>query len=147
MDMNQLLLSGARAFMDSEDSGDAGSKLDPANLASALSGLAGTGSDGGIDLGNIMSMMQGKGLGGLLSSWLGDGDNASISGDQVSQLLGNDKISAFASQLGLSEQEAIGGLQQAMPTMVDKASAGGSLLDSVGGISGVMSMAGKLFGK
>ncbi len=143
MDMNQLLAMGAKAFMDSKESGDAGSNLDQGQLLSALSALGGS---GGFDLGSIVSGMQSGGLGNLVQSWLGDGDNEQISGDQVSQLLGSDKVSEFASKLGLSEQEAIGGLKEAMPKMIDQASSGGSLLDSVGGISGALSMAGKLFG-
>jgi uncharacterized protein YidB (DUF937 family) len=91
--------------------------------------------------------MQGGSMGDILQSWLGDGQNDSISGSQVSDLLGSDKIAAFASQLGLSQDEAIGGLQDAMPKMVDNASSGGSLLDSIGGISGALNMASKLFGK
>jgi hypothetical protein len=35
----------------------------------------------------------------------------------------------------------------ALPQMVDKASSGGSLLDSIGGVEGVLGMAGKLFNR
>ena len=62
-------------------------------------------------------------------------------------MLGADKVSEFASRLGLSEEEAAGGLSEALPQMVDTASSGGSLLDSIGGLSGAMGMAGKLLGK
>jgi uncharacterized protein YidB (DUF937 family) len=62
-------------------------------------------------------------------------------------MFGSSKISEFASTLGLSQEEAAGGLSDAIPQMVDKASSGGSLLDSVGGLSGALGMAGKLFGK
>ena len=147
MDMNKLLTMGAKAFMDSQGSGNAGSSLDIGALTSALSGLSGGSSGGGIDVGSIISNMQGGNMGNILQSWLGDGQNDSISGSQISDLLGPDKISAFASQLGLSQDEAIGGLQDAMPKMVDNASSGGSLLDSIGGISGALNMASKLFGK
>ena len=47
----------------------------------------------------------------------------------------------------MSESEAVGGLQDAMPQMMDQASSGGSLLDSIGGISGAIGLAGKLFGR
>jgi hypothetical protein len=43
--------------------------------------------------------------------------------------------------------EAAGGLSDALPQMVDKASSDGSLLDSIGGVSGALGMASKLFGK
>jgi len=145
MDMNDLLKLGAQAFMNSRGSGTAGSNLDMGSLISALSGLSGAQQGGGLDISSLMSGMQGGDMGDMLQSWLGDGQNQAISGGQVSNLLGSDKISAFASQLGLSEDEAIGGLQDAMPQMLDKASSGGSILDSLGGVSGALGMASKLF--
>lgn len=143
MDMSQLLQLGAQTFINSKGSGSAGSQLDMGTLTNALSGL--TGGSGGLDITSLVSGMQGNNMGDMLQSWLGDGENQQISGDQVSNLLGSDKISAFASQLGLTEQEAIGGLQDVMPNLVDKASSGGSLLDSIGGVSGALGMVNKLF--
>jgi uncharacterized protein YidB (DUF937 family) len=137
---------GAETFMKSNKSGEAGSGLDIGTLGTALSGLLG-GGQGGIDLGSLMSKFSSAGLGSLVNSWLGDGANQSISADQVMDMFGSSKISEFASTLGLSQEEAAGGLSDAIPQMVDKASSGGSLLDSVGGLSGALGMAGKLFGK
>jgi uncharacterized protein YidB (DUF937 family) len=91
--------------------------------------------------------MDSAGLGTIAQSWLGDGSNTQISSDQVTKLLGPDKISEFASKLGVTKEEAAGGLSDALPNMIDKASSGGSLLDSIGGVSGAMGLAGKLFGK
>ena len=148
MDMANLLKMGATLFRDSQQSGDAGSGLDISNLTSALSGLAGGGSSkGGFDIGSLLSKMDSGGLGAIAKSWLGDGNNEAISPNQISDMLGADKVSEFASKLGLSKEEAVGGLSEALPQMVDKASSGGSLLDSIGGISGAISMASKLFGK
>jgi len=148
MDMANLLKMGAATFINSKKSGDAGSGLDIGNLMSALSSLAGGDrSQGGFDLGSLLSKMDSGGLGAIAKSWLGDGNNEAISPDQIANMLGADKISEFASKLGLSNQEAAGGLSEALPQMVDKASSGGSLLDSIGGITGAMGMAGKLFGK
>lgn len=148
MDMADLLKMGATMFKNSKQSGDAGSGLDIGSLISALSGVAGGDrSQGGFDLGALLSKMESDGIGGIAKSWLGDGNNQAISPDQITHMLGADKISEFASKLGLSNQEAAGGLSEALPQMVDKASSGGSLLDSIGGVSGAISMASKLFGK
>ena len=150
MDIVNLLKMGATTFINSKASGDAGSGLDIGSLVSALSGLAGGDpgkGGGGVDLGSLLSKMDAGGLGAIAKSWLGDGSNDAISPDQITNMLGADKISDFASKLGLSNEEAAGGLSEALPQMVDKASSGGSLLDSIGGISGAMGMAGKLFGK
>ncbi len=148
MDMANLLKMGATTFINSKRSGDAGSGLDTGNLISALSSLAGGDrSQGGFDLGSLLPKMDSGGLGTIAKSWLGDGNNEAISPDQITNMLGADKISEFASKLGLSKEEAAGGLSEALPQMVDKASSGGSLLDSIGGVSGAMGMASKLFGK
>lgn len=149
MDMGDLLKMGASAFIKSKMSGDTGSDLSSDLLTSALGSLMGGGNapadKGGFDLGSLLSGMDSGGLGNIAKSWLGDGSNDSISTDQVSSMFGSDKLSEFASQLGLSDDEAAGGLTDALPKMVDKASSGGSLLDSIGGISGAISLASKFF--
>ncbi len=143
MDMNELLQVGASMFSKSDLSGDAGSNLDLGSLTSALSGL--TDGDGGFDIGSLMTNMNASGLGGMVSSWLGNGANEGISPEQISGVLGSDKIAAFASKLGISTDEAAGGLSEALPQMVDNGSSGGSILDSIGGVEGVLGLAGKLF--
>lgn len=144
MDMNELLQIGARVFRDSNLSGDAGSNLDMDSITSALSGLTG---GEGFDLGSMLSNLNAGGLGEIASSWLGDGANEGISPDQVSSVLGSDKVAEFASKLGLSTEEAAGGLSEALPQLMDRGSSGGSLLDSFGGIEGVIGLAGKFFGR
>ena len=68
-----------------------------------------------------------------------------IFGNQVGELPGSDKVAEFASKLNVDEDTAVSGLADMLPQMVDKSSSGGSLLDSVGGVGGLMGMAGKLF--
>ncbi len=145
MNTNELLQMGAKIFSKSDLSGDAGSNLDTNSLVSALSGL--TGGDGDFNLGALMNNLDAGGLGDIAKSWLGDGANEGITPEQISSVMGSDKIAEFASKLGLSEKEAAGGLSEALPQMVDNASSGGSLLDSIGGVEGALGLAGKLFGK
>lgn len=145
MDMGSLLKMGATAFMSSKMSGEAGSGLNVETIISALSGLVGENSEGGLDIAGLLGKMQGGGMADLAASFLGGGDNEEMSLSSITDLFGSDKISSFASELGLSESEAVGGLSEAIPQMIDQASEGGSLLDSVGGVSGALGMAGKLF--
>ncbi len=145
MDMGQLLQMGAKLFSKSDLSGEAGSNLDIGSITSALSGL--TGGEGGFDLTSLMSNLDAGGLGDMAKSWLGDGENAGISAEQISGALGSEKIAEFASKLGISTEEAAGGLADALPQMVDNASSGGSILDSIGGVEGALGFASKLFGK
>ena len=146
MDIGDLLKLGAQTFINSKQSGDTGSGLDIGSVTSAISGLMGAErGESGFDFGSLLSKMDAQGLGAMAQSWLGDGSNDAISPDMLAGLLGGDSISAFASRLGVSDDEAAGGLSEALPQMVDKASHGGSLLDAFGGISGAIGLASKLF--
>ena len=145
MKMDELLQMGATVFSKSSLSGNAGSNLDVSSLVTALSSL--TGSDGGFNVGALMKNMDAGGLGDIAKSWLGDGANEAISPEQITSAIGSGKIAEFASKLGISEKEATGGLSEALPKMMDKASSGGSFLDSIGGVEGALGFASKLFGK
>lgn len=142
MDINDLLSMGAKTFMNSDGSGAAGSGLDVGAIVGALGALGG---GGGFSITDIIGKMQQGELADIVQSWMGDGANLPISAEQIMGLFGSDNVSSFASQLGVSNDEAVGGLQDALPQIVDKASAGNQLLDSIGGLDGALGMAGKLF--
>jgi len=118
-----------------------GSGANSDSITSALGGLL-SGGDGKPDLGGLIASMQGKGLGSIAESWLGDGANADISTEQVREAVGRDKVAAMASQLNTDEGSLLDSLKDALPQIIDKSSSGGSLLDSAGGLMG---MAKKLF--
>ncbi len=118
-----------------------GLQVDSATIKSALSGLLGDGS-GNIDLAGLAAKMTANGdLGSVLNSWLGDGANAGISADSVLDLLGEGALSDFAARLGTDSGSAAAGLADVLPQMVDEASSGGSLLESAGGLGGLMGAA------
>lgn len=138
-------------------------------LLGTLASLAGGASQapaqsGGGLLGGLTSLLGGgaqqapaapqadSGLMSLVNSWISTGPNQTPDTNQITQLVGQDQISAFAQQLGISQDQAVKGLQQALPQMVDKATPSGSLdigslLDSVGGVSGAIGLASKMFGR
>ena len=131
------------------NSDDATTGLDVGDIAGALGGLLGN-NEGGLDLGSLVSGLSGNGLGEIVGSWLGNGENAAISPDQITDLLGSDKISEFASNLGISVDSAKGALADALPQVVDQATSGENsmveeMLAQVGGASGAMDMLGKMF--
>ena len=147
MQLTDLLSMGAKLRQNNDDDSTTG--LDASDITSALGGILG-GGDGGLDLSSMLSKLSDNGLGSIVGSWLGDGENAPISIDQVKDLVGSDKISEFASKLGLSEESASKALADALPQVVDKATSGedsmlDSLLEKVGGAEGAMGMLGKLF--
>ena len=108
-------------------------------LGGALGSLLGGGGDTDLDIGDLVGKFAGADLGGALQSWLGDGDNASVSAEQVISALGVDQIADFASKLGVGEDVAAGSLSELIPKLIDQNSSGGDLL---GGLAG---MAGKFF--
>lgn len=122
--------------------GEGGLDLD--NAGNLLSGLFSDG-DGNFNMQSMLDSLQEQGLGGLADSWLGDGDNEAISPEQIQEVVGADKIRELASQFGSDEGSLLSGLSEALPQVVDKSSSGGSLLDSIGGLDGVMDMAKKFF--
>ena len=146
MDFSDLLKEGAEIIKSNSD--DATTNLDTDSISKALGNIFG--GENGFDLSSIISKVTDGDLGETISSWLGSGENKSISMDSITDLLGMDKISEFASSLGLSEDSAKGALADAIPNVVDKASSGddsliGSMLEKVGGVDGAMDMIGKMF--
>jgi uncharacterized protein YidB (DUF937 family) len=94
------------------------------------------GGNGG--LGDLIGRFTQGGMGDVIGSWIGHGQNAPISGDQLSNVLGSDAIGQIAQQLGISHGDAAGQLAQILPQVIDhltpngQAPAGG--LGSVGDI-------------
>jgi len=146
MDFSDLLKQGAELIQSNSD--DATTGIDTDAISNALGNIFG--GENGLDLSSIISKVTDGDLGETISSWLGSGENMPISMDSITDLLGSDKISEFASQLGLSEDSAKGALSDVIPNLVDKATSGedsliGSMLDKVGGVDGAMDMIGKMF--
>ncbi|MEE4329838.1 MAG: YidB family protein [Wenzhouxiangella sp.] len=144
MNIDQIVKIGAEAFQSSIGQ-QAGSALPLENIMAALARLM-PGAGESIDFAGLIDQMKRGGLAQLAQSWLGDGKNAGIDVGDLTSMFDSEKISAFATQLGLDRDTAMEGLRGAVPEMVDKASSGGTL-DALGGISGLAGMAGKLFGK
>jgi uncharacterized protein YidB (DUF937 family) len=84
-----------------------------------LANRQGRGGAGG-GLGDLIGKFTQGGMGDVIGSWVGPGQNAPISGDQLASVLGSDTISDLAAQLGLSHEEAAGQLSQVLPQVVDR---------------------------
>jgi uncharacterized protein YidB (DUF937 family) len=104
-------------------------------LAGMLGGLGGAGGLGALlpvvvgmlandgklgGLGGLMEKFNSAGLGDAAKSWVGHGENAPISGDQIGQVLGGDMMGELASKLGMSQGDAAGSLAQMLPGLIDK---------------------------
>jgi uncharacterized protein YidB (DUF937 family) len=106
------------------------------NLEQEVSSLAGGSSDGeaGI-MGHVMDLVnnpktgglqglvqqfQSNGLGAEVNSWVGNGANQPISGDQIAQVVGQDKLNEIASKLGMQPDQISGLIAQHLPGVIDK---------------------------
>lgn len=147
--MELMVLLKAAASMIQGNGDDETKGLDADDIANALNNLVGNGS-GGLDLVKFVGGLSQNGLGEIVGSWLGNGENKSISVEQITTLLGSEKVAAFASELGLTQESAASVLADAIPQVVDQATRGeGTIMDEMlanaGGPNGAMDMLGKMF--
>jgi uncharacterized protein YidB (DUF937 family) len=61
-----------------------------------------------------------SGQGGAFSSWVGMGENQSISADQIQKVLGSDQVNALAAKIGVDPAQASHFLAEYLPKVVDK---------------------------
>ncbi len=75
----------------------------------------------------IVSELQQKGLGDTVKSWVSTGPNQSVTADQLHQALGAGDVAQLAARMGISPQELLAKLTQALPTAIDNLTPGGML--------------------
>lgn len=78
-------------------------------------------------LGGLVQSFQDKGLGDMVSSWVGKGENLPISAEQIQSVLGNETVQNLASKFGLSGDNLSSMLAQYLPGVVDKLTPDGTL--------------------
>jgi uncharacterized protein YidB (DUF937 family) len=112
-------------------------------LAGALGGLlANDGDHGG--LGGLVGKFEQAGLGNVVSSWVGNGQNLPISADQLQSVLGSDAVAGIAQKLGVDPTTALGQISQMLPGLVDKMTPNGQA--PAGGLGNMGDLAGMLGG-
>ncbi len=112
-------------------------------LTQILGGLLANNSELG-GLGGLVAKAQQAGLGDVVQSWIGHGQNLPISADQISAMLGNDTLGNIASQLGVDPTQASGQLAQVLPGLIDKLTPGG--VAPAGGLGNAGDLMGMLGG-
>lgn len=71
-------------------------------------------------LSGLVQSFQQKGLGDTISSWIGTGQNTSISPEQIEEGVGTERIQNLAAKAGMSTEEVTAKLSELLPTMIDK---------------------------
>ena len=80
---------------------------------------------GGLE-GLIRSFQQG-GLGDIVNSWVANGQNLPVSGEQVESVLGGSALQDLAAQLGVSPQQASSSLADVLPQLIDQMTPNGEV--------------------
>ena len=118
----------------------------PQLLQAATSLLSDEGGIGGLQ--GLIEKFQQAGLGNAVASWIGSGQNQAISGDQITQVLGNDTLSGLAQQLGVNPSDVAGQLSHILPGLVDKLTPGGQApAGGLGNAGDLMGTLGSLLGR
>ncbi len=101
-----------------------------ASQTSGLGSLLGGGLTGGAlagGLGDLMNQFSQAGHGSVASSWVGNGPNAPVSPDQLSQVLNPNDIDELSRQTGLGRGDLLSQLSSVLPQVVDKLTPNGRL--------------------
>ena len=133
-------------------------------LGSVLNGATAPGQAGAADLGGLAALLplasqllaedgplggasgliakfQQAGLGEMLTSWLGNGPQAAITPEQITQVLGSDVVRQLAGQVGLDADALTSQLAPLLPGLVNSLMGGqggtapaGDVLGALGGL-------------
>jgi uncharacterized protein YidB (DUF937 family) len=101
---------------------------DQVDLVSGVLEMFSKGGQGG--LAGLAQAAQSKGLGDIVSSWIGTGANAPISASQIKGLLGEDGIGQLAGRVGLTPDALGAKLAELLPGAVDKLTPEGKIPDA-----------------
>jgi uncharacterized protein YidB (DUF937 family) len=89
----------------------------------------------------LAQQFQTGGLGHLVQSWAGSGENMSVSADQIQSVLGEEHVAAVANRLGISPQDASAKIAEFLPLVMSGIAKEGQL---PGGGTDLLSQAGGL---
>jgi uncharacterized protein YidB (DUF937 family) len=113
-------------------------------LANKGGGDAGSGAGGLGGLAGLAEQFQRGGMGDVMNSWIGKGENLPIGADQLGNVLGGDLLGKLTQQTGMGQSDLLGQLSQLLPQMVDKATPEGAIPS--GGLGDIGAILGKLGG-
>lgn len=95
---------------------------------------------GGIQ--GLLGRFQECGMGEHVASWVGQGENLPIVGDQIRQAFGSEQLEALAQQAGIPAEHASSGLAALLPDLINhltpngQVPADGEIQQGLGGLLG-----------
>lgn len=100
-------------------------------VTAAMEALGGSSGSG---LGGLVEAFQAKGLGDVVASWIGTGQNIPVSAEQIQSVLGSGLVQQLAARVGLPPEAATALLAQILPQAVDRLTPEGTV--PAGGLLG-----------
>lgn len=85
-------------------------------------------------LNGILDKFKEGGLGEAAASWVGKGENMSISADQISSVLGNGAIAEMAAKFGINPETLSAQIAEHLPTVIDKLTPDGEVPTEAGNL-------------
>lgn len=95
-------------------------------LMELLAGKGGGAGAGG-GLGGLIAQLNQAGLGDIVQSWIGRGQNLPVSGNQLESALGSDVLGRLGGQVGMNGSQLGDLLAQALPGLIDRMTPNGQL--------------------
>ncbi|HTH61751.1 MAG TPA: YidB family protein [Paraburkholderia sp.] len=95
-------------------------------------------------LNGLVQKFEQGGAGGVIQSWIGNGENQPISPDQLHNVLGSEAVSGLAQKVGLQPDQVSGLLAQVLPHVVNAGTPNGEV--PAGGTINTESVLGTLGG-
>jgi uncharacterized protein YidB (DUF937 family) len=107
--------------------GAASGKTDASGQATPLVGILGglLAQSGGLQ--GLANKFSQSGCGGAFASWVGMGENQSISSDEIQKCLGSQQVQALAAKMGIDPAQASNLLAEFLPKVVDKLTPAGKV--------------------
>jgi uncharacterized protein YidB (DUF937 family) len=82
-------------------------------------------SSGGLN--GLVQQFEQQGLGHLIGSWVGSGQNLPVSGQQLAGVLGDQRVQELAQRVGLPPAAAASALAAVLPALVDHMTPNGNI--------------------
>lgn len=80
---------------------------------------------GGLD--GLVQAFHKNGLGGVVASWIGTGPNQPVTPDQISKVLGPERIQLIAAKLGVAPETVAAQLATALPALINHLTPNGTV--------------------
>ena len=120
-------------------------KQDPVSQSDLLGGVMSLINNAG-GLQGILQQLQSSGIADQVASWIGTGENAPVSGNQIAEALGTENVAQIAQHAGIEPEHAATGLAQLLPQIIDQLTPGGQVPQNELLAQGLSLLRGKLFG-